>query len=167
MLMGDAETSLLFELTVFIMQGCSPHGENKFRGRKVFKVKEENSLEGQRPSKFWNLCRTGPCSALLFAGCWEKASESPQAELQARSFANNTRRGFTGLWVRRPRGTDLGGDGRWFCVGLPSPVGVHLPETNSVSSLELKVRSWNKDVEKHRNLLPSGQCWKTSENASF
>ena len=45
------------------------------------------------------------------------ASECPQAELQARSFANNTRTGLTGLRVRRSRGTDLGGGGRWCSAG--------------------------------------------------
>lgn len=35
------------------------------------------------------------------------ASECLQAELQARSFANNTRTGLTGLRVRRPKGTDV------------------------------------------------------------
>ena len=43
---------LLFELTIFIMEGCSTHGGNKFRGRKVVKIMEETSLEGERPSKF-------------------------------------------------------------------------------------------------------------------
>ena len=37
--------SLLFELTIFIMQGRSTHGGNKFTGRKAFKVKEENTLK--------------------------------------------------------------------------------------------------------------------------
>ena len=35
------------------------------------------------------------------------ASECPQAELQAWSFANNTCTGLPGLRVRRPRGTDV------------------------------------------------------------
>ena len=111
-------------------------------GRKVFKVKAKPSLEGERPSKLRQnqvqrekglqssrkLCRTGPCSALLSEGCWEMASECPQAEQQARSFANNTRTGLTGLRVRRPRGTDRGGGGRWCSAGWPRPVGVCLPE---------------------------------------
>ena len=55
---------LLFELTIFIMEGCSTHGGKKFRGRKVFKVKAKPSLgekvftvkakpslEGERSSK--------------------------------------------------------------------------------------------------------------------
>ena len=94
------------------------------------------------------------------------ASECPRAEQQVWSFANNTRTGLTGLKVRKPRGTDLGGGGRWCSDGWPRPVGVRLPETHSVSSLELKVRSWNKAFEKRGNLLPSGQCWETSEIAS-
>ena len=52
-LMGEAETSLLFELTIFIMQGWSTHGGNKFRGRKALKVKEATSLEGERFPKLW------------------------------------------------------------------------------------------------------------------
>ena len=40
-LVGEAETSLLLEVTIFIKQGWSTHGGNKFRGRKFFKVKEE------------------------------------------------------------------------------------------------------------------------------
>ena len=93
------------------------------------------------------------------------ASECPQAELQAQSFANNTRTGLTGLRVRRPRGTDVVVVGDGALPGDPDLLGA-LARTNSVSSLELKGRLGNKHFEKHGHLLPSGQCWKTSEIAS-
>ena len=39
-LVGEAEMSLLFELTIFIMQGWSTHGGNKFRGRRSSKLRK-------------------------------------------------------------------------------------------------------------------------------
>ena len=45
MLIGEAEMSLLLEVTIFITQGWSTHGGNKFRGRNVFKVKEKASVD--------------------------------------------------------------------------------------------------------------------------
>lgn len=41
-LVGEGlEMSLLFELTIFIMEGWSTHGGNKFRGERSSKVQEE------------------------------------------------------------------------------------------------------------------------------
>jgi hypothetical protein len=45
------------------------------------------------------------------------ASECPQAELQAPSFANSTQTGLTGLRVKRPRVADRDGGGRWCSDG--------------------------------------------------
>jgi hypothetical protein len=40
MLVGEAETSL-FEWTIFIMEGWSTHGGNKFRGRRSSKLRKK------------------------------------------------------------------------------------------------------------------------------
>ena len=51
------------------------------------------------------------------------ASECPQAELQAWSFANTTRTGLTGLRVRRPRGADVVVVGDGALTGDPDLLG--------------------------------------------